>query len=485
MKYIDSKPQLYNVVRVNKEEQKYNIALNRVLYLKNNYSIYNDDNILVIAGSRELAHSIKGLYNHIEQKNNKKYYSFFTNDESKVSFIGINDLVDSYFKKYKNQCGKEIRVLSSREELKGIISECIIELKSVFIKSKILKGDYAEFFIDEIQWIKDNNIKSMEEYQECVRRGRKIAKGTGPSSLKKNTKTREVIYALKELYDLHMEKKLFIDERDIFSLAIEEALRDTRKFSHIMVLNMGKVGKSHMELINSIITYRPYSTFNYFMSDNDENIEAYIIKNGRAISKNIGTKVKKFNFKNILEKEEVNSNKINEYENTSMEKFKYIDLRHNKEFDMLRDYSNLKDVIVLQGKEEINYGKDELKEVPVYSNIAAGEPIYIEDGQEDNFYIPEQWLKGMKECFILKVKGDSMIDANIKDGDFIVIRRQQDAKNNDIVAVNLSGNATLKRLQIDKNEVLLMPENSKYDPILVNEEDGLMILGKAVGIIKY
>ena len=110
-------------------------------------------------------------------------------------------------------------------------------------------------------------------------------------------------------------------------------------------------------------------------------------------------------------------------------------------------------------------------------------PLLINPEQEGNFYIPKYWLKGIKDAFILKVKGDSMIGADINDGDFVVIRKQYNAQNGNIVAVDMHGSDTLKRLSIGKDEILLMPENDQYKPIPISEE-GIYIIGIVVGVIK-
>lgn len=103
----------------------------------------------------------------------------------------------------------------------------------------------------------------------------------------------------------------------------------------------------------------------------------------------------------------------------------------------------------------------------------------------DEFYLPEYFFKGSKDSFILKVKGDSMIGANIFDGDYVVIRKQSTAVNGDLVAVDLDGNATLKRLSLNNGVPVLMPENEKYDPIFMHDKDDASILGIVIGIIKY
>ena len=169
--------------------------------------------------------------------------------------------------------------------------------------------------------------------------------------------------------------------------------------------------------------------------------------------------------------------------NYDMVKFEYIDIKHRRSYEFLKDLSGSEEIIIENQKNIQEYKDDELAKIPVFSDIAAGEPILMNPSVEGEFNIPKYWVRRSNECFILKVKGDSMIGANIEDGDHVVIKRQQMAENRDIVAVNLDGSATLKRLLIKKSRAILMPENKKYKPIEVPEE-GASIIGVAVGIIK-
>ena len=145
--------------------------------------------------------------------------------------------------------------------------------------------------------------------------------------------------------------------------------------------------------------------------------------------------------------------------------------------------NNISEIIVKNEDTEDVYSSNELRVLAIYSDIAAGEPILINSDIEGDFFIPHYWLKGIKDCFVLKVKGDSMIGANIEDGDSVVIRKQYTAQNNDIVAVDLDGSATLKRLQINKGKVILIPENEKYNPIVVTDNE-VNVIGVAVGVMK-
>lgn len=103
--------------------------------------------------------------------------------------------------------------------------------------------------------------------------------------------------------------------------------------------------------------------------------------------------------------------------------------------------------------------------VPLVGRIAAGGPILAEQSVEDVFSLPRQ-LVGHGELFMLRVSGDSMVDAAICDGDWVVVRRQQTADNGDIVAALLDEEATVKTFRQRDGHTWLLPQNSRYEPIL-------------------
>lgn len=128
-------------------------------------------------------------------------------------------------------------------------------------------------------------------------------------------------------------------------------------------------------------------------------------------------------------------------------------------------------------------GSDSLPEptfVPVLGRIAAGGPILAEEAVEDVFPLPRE-LVGEGSLFLLKVVGESMIDAAICDGDWVVIRQQSVADNGDIVAAMIDGEATVKTFKRTKGQVWLMPHNPAFDPIPGNDA---AILGKVVTVIR-
>ncbi|AVH23030.1 transcriptional repressor LexA [Nocardia cyriacigeorgica] len=118
--------------------------------------------------------------------------------------------------------------------------------------------------------------------------------------------------------------------------------------------------------------------------------------------------------------------------------------------------------------------------VPVLGRIAAGGPILAEQAVEDVFPLPKE-LVGDGSLFLLKVVGESMVDAAICDGDWVVVRQQNVAENGDIVAAMIEGEATVKTFKRTGKDVWLMPHNPHFEPIPGNDAQ---ILGKVVTVIR-
>lgn len=123
-----------------------------------------------------------------------------------------------------------------------------------------------------------------------------------------------------------------------------------------------------------------------------------------------------------------------------------------------------------------------LVKVPVLGTIAAGFPIFADENMDGEVLIDESNI-GKGKFFALRVRGDSMVNAGINDGDLVIIRRQPLAENGDIVAALIDCDATLKRLSLNDGEVFLLPENEKYHPINVTCRDDFKILGKMVTVV--
>lgn len=126
------------------------------------------------------------------------------------------------------------------------------------------------------------------------------------------------------------------------------------------------------------------------------------------------------------------------------------------------------------------YNGRELVDVPVIGKITAGAPILAVENVTDTFPIPIDFV-GNSESFMLTVRGESMIEAGILDGDYILVKRQNSARNGQIVVALIEDEATVKTFYKEKDYIRLQPENSTMDPIIVPD---CQILGKVAGVFR-
>ncbi|MCR4442372.1 MAG: transcriptional repressor LexA [Peptococcaceae bacterium] len=119
-------------------------------------------------------------------------------------------------------------------------------------------------------------------------------------------------------------------------------------------------------------------------------------------------------------------------------------------------------------------------EVPLVGRVTAGAPILAVENIEETFPLPSEFVDS-SETFMLRVQGDSMVNAGILDGDLVIIRKQDTARNGDIVVALLDDEATVKRFFKEDRYIRLQPENENYEPIITQD---LRILGKVVGLMR-
>lgn len=132
----------------------------------------------------------------------------------------------------------------------------------------------------------------------------------------------------------------------------------------------------------------------------------------------------------------------------------------------------------------VSHVREEVVDIPVVGRIAAGTPILAEQNIEDSFPVPARFA-GNGTNFMLTVRGESMIEAGIMDGDYILVEQQQTARNGDIVVAMVDGfesEATVKTFYRESDHVRLQPENSTMSPIIVKD---VKILGKVKGVFRY
>lgn len=130
--------------------------------------------------------------------------------------------------------------------------------------------------------------------------------------------------------------------------------------------------------------------------------------------------------------------------------------------------------------DNFNLSRREVVNIPLLGQVAAGQPLLAVENITEYFPIPSEYMSG-GEVFMLKVKGDSMINMGIYEGDQIIVRKQNTASNGEVIVALVDDSATVKRFYKENGHIRLQPENDFMDPIIV---DDCEILGKVIGLIR-
>lgn len=136
---------------------------------------------------------------------------------------------------------------------------------------------------------------------------------------------------------------------------------------------------------------------------------------------------------------------------------------------------------IIDRDDVFEFEKKKTIDVPIVGRVTAGQPILAVENIEDTFPLPVNQISS-EDVFILNVQGESMIEVGILDGDQIIVKQQDTAKNGDIVVALIDDSATVKTFYKKENYIMLKPENSSMDPIIV---DSCVILGKVIGLYRF
>lgn len=131
--------------------------------------------------------------------------------------------------------------------------------------------------------------------------------------------------------------------------------------------------------------------------------------------------------------------------------------------------------------ESFNFTRREMVNVPMVGRVAAGEPLLAEQNIENYFPIPMEFMPN-NQTFMLRVKGDSMINIGIFDGDLVLVEQKQTARNGEVIVALVEDGATVKRFFKEEGVFRLQPENDALDPIIVKD---VQILGKVIGVFRF
>ncbi len=466
-RFIKNKSMGFSLMKGKSLTGKTMASIHRVINLENNYCLYENDKILYLNSDLNKLEEGKKIYD--ENNKSNEFYSLFSIDKNRVEFALIRDFINIYSNRYKEENKLNLKNANDSIVNEVLNSEEFIDNLSMFRKkSKLLSKLTVKEIYNEIMWIKACDF-TRDEYSNIHRKGRKYR-------VIKNSYSRDAIYSLMELYTSLIWDKGYMDIYDEIIFATKYANKIIgSKYTHIVLDEVENLTRSEIKFVKSLYETKTYSSF-IFIFNNEKQIDEnkWLIKGRKLNTLGADFKGKSFTFKKDFKEEKVTRD---EY----MEKFRYINLKYKNTVDFNLDTSSSKKEIFLDDNTIFN--EDEIVEINVFNDIAAGNPIEMNDEIKEKFYLPKGWLERGKDTFILHVKGDSMIDKNINDGDLVVIKKQNTAYNNDIVAASIDGEATLKTLKLNEKKPMLIAANPKYGAIPLEGKE-VSIIGVAIGVIK-
>ena len=156
----------------------------------------------------------------------------------------------------------------------------------------------------------------------------------------------------------------------------------------------------------------------------------------------------------------------------------HSDLKKLEDLGLIVKSDNASRTIEIVGQEEVS--KEETIDIPVYGYVAAGEPIFADNNVIERFPIPS-FYSSKGELFMLTIRGDSMIEAGILDGDKVLVRKQNTCENGDIVVALIEDGATVKRFWKSNGRIELLPENSSMSPIV---PEYFEVLGRVIALYR-
>ncbi|GKX65089.1 transcriptional repressor LexA [Inconstantimicrobium mannanitabidum] len=467
-RFLKSKTMGVQVLKGNLNTGKTTIAVDKMIIFENNYCLYDEDSILYVTSDSNRCDELRKLYKKINDAKAYEVMTLFSTNKNRIKVLTKAELIEMYAKTYIKEQRMSLRIASEEERLdilRNILSANIEKYK----KSKLLKKITLEFLLEEIHWIKSSCFEE-EEYLNIERKGRS-------KRIKKNAISRKAIFDMMLQYSEGLAYEGLMDEYDYTIYAIRALKKYRQTSTHIFLDDSETLRRGEIKFIKMLNAQKPYSNFIVIINTNTGDIKDAWFKKGVNFNSVFGDTSK---VRTYLLKDKFSAKNNSKF----LEKFKFVDLKHKNTMEFMRDSSDVEGKLISytdKDTEDIYEGNEQF-EIPVFSDIAAGEPILMSSQMESTFMLPNDWIRDKKELFLLHVKGDSMKNADILDGDFILIKRQSTANHNDIIAADIDGSATLKRLKLSE-EPVLMPENPMYSPIHIKNKN-VNILGVAVGILK-
>lgn len=537
-KFVTQKNIGQAVIRGDKATGKTAMGIGRMLYLAN-HKCKDNEHIAFIAADEASSRAARNLF---ESEYNMQTISLFESDGTKVEIVSMDTLMMNLYERlygvYKGEIVEEIP--------NEILKEAIRTVKKQYPRAKFLNEEGMAFIREELNWMSSCGYMSLAAYGVADRKGCTIKlpkNGRGRCAL---WAVKEAVSALLHMenkalkLDLQAQvlKKaadlkegythIIVDDAEAFTKVQLQVIKALYKNGDLLFLMDKNPRESRMAWLRKGQTFKQIgfdmtgrmrnlrsksakknvvkkaveaalTPLEMFMSEMKQKVAAKIVepktvepkaaevkketanKETPKVRKTVKSKVQEMDHEVMPQQMNLLGNLPGHVPNKVnlpwyVETYKYVNKVTGIETIFQKDTS--------AGETYIDEVKqEEVEALPLYSSdIAAGAPIEIVEDISETFELPSELLHHKRNTYMLHVQGDSMIGADIEDGDFVVIQAGV-VSNNEIAAVYYNGATTLKRIVQEEDHVLLVSENPKYRPIVIEDGD-FRVMGKLIGVIK-
>lgn len=483
-KLVHQKEVGISVIKGGEKSGKTAVGMARLLYLLE-HACPKGEQVLFVASNMTEAKAVRSF---LQDEYNHQNLSLFDEAKGVANVYAMEELMMQAAKKAFVGYGLKQVAVPKQE----ILLEAMHQLKKQYPKSKWLRASQVHFVCDELRWMEAYGIDSLEAYLAASRKHR-------PNRLPKKGSGRVVLWSLKQCVDQLMQQNGYMTsgKKTLETLKYLRADQLKHCYTHIIIDDAEKLTKVELEMLGCLRCAQAGELL--FLMHNQPEVEGlgfltkgqsfkaigydmtgrtrYLVSRAKKV-KSKEASIKLTPLEELLAQQSVAEKVVMMPQKAKLpwyvETYRFINKITGVETIFQKD-SSAQEVYIDEEKQEMDM-------LPVYSDIAAGLPIEIVDEMNGQFSLPSDLLHHKKNTYILHVQGDSMIGVEIEDGDYVVIQAGN-VNDHEIAAIYYNGSTTLKRIVQEEDHVLLVSENPKYKPIVIEEGD-FHVMGKLVGVIK-
>lgn len=482
-----------SVIKGGAKSGKTAVAVSRMIYLLE-HDCQANNKVLFVCTNEAKKQEITNYLNKYYAMQNMSLFDEEPKGEAVV--LSVDTLIEAAADKAHVHLGLDL----IERVPQALLQEVVSEVRKMYPRVKCLRSDCLEFIQNELLWINAWGFVTLEAYQKAARKGALI-------KLPKKGSGRKALWHIKTLVAKRLKEEGLMNRGEMQLDTLQYLKADTLRvcYKHIIVDDAEVLTKVQLEFIRYLKAEGAGEVL-FVMNKNESSLPyAWLSKgqNFKSIGYDMTGRVKHLTSRNkaqghrkvvptiptplelfmatqevykqrpidVVDQVGTKENKLPWY----VETYKYINKLNGVETIFQKD-SSAGETYIKDVKQE------EVDEIPIYSDIAAGMPIEIIDEVSGTFELPSELLHHRKNTYVLHVQGDSMTGIDISDGDYVVIQAGN-VNPNEIAAVYYNGATTLKRIVQKQEHILLCSENPKYDPITIEEGD-FRVMGKLIGIIK-